>query len=67
MQTIQFSMGIGFVYKQLNVKSLLFQTIQFSLRTVPMSKTVLLQTIPFSISTLFKYRNSFISNNTVQR
>ena len=32
-QTIQFSLSIVFVYKQLNVKIVLFQTIQFSIST----------------------------------
>ena len=35
-------------------KSVLFQTIQFSVSTVSMSKTVPFQTIQFSISTQFK-------------
>ena len=34
-------------------KTVLFQTIQFSISTVSMSKTVLFQTIQFSINTLF--------------
>ena len=38
------------LYKQL----VLFQTIQFSVNTVSMSKTVPFQAIPFSISTQFK-------------
>ena len=39
-----------FVYTQLNVKTVLFETIQFNLSTVSMLKTVLFQTILFSIS-----------------
>ena len=37
----------------LNIKTVLFQTIQFSVSTVSMTKTVLFQTIQFSISTQF--------------
>ena len=40
IQTILFSISIDFVYTQLNVKTVLFQTIQFSVSTVSMSKTV---------------------------
>ena len=44
----------SFVYIQLNVKTVLYQTIQLCVSTVSMSKTVLFQTIQFSISTQFK-------------
>ena len=54
IQTIQFSMSIVFVYTQLNIKTVPFQTIPFSISTVLMSKTVLFQTIQFSISTQLK-------------
>ena len=37
----------------MNVKTILFQTIQFRVITVSMSKTVLFQIIQFSISTQF--------------
>ncbi len=58
---IQFSISIDFVYTQLNVKTVLYLTIQFSVSTVSMSKTapfqiiqfiqtVLIQKIQFSIS-----------------
>ena len=53
IQTIQFSISIDFVYTLLNVKTVLFQTIQFRVRTVSMPKTVPFQTIQFSISTQF--------------
>ena len=53
IEIIQFSISIGFVYTQSNVKTILFQTIQFSVSTVSLSKTVLLQTIQFCISTQF--------------
>ncbi len=45
VQTIQFRMSIDFVYTQLNVKIVLYLTIQFSVSTVSMSKTVAFQTI----------------------
>ena len=41
------------MYTQLNVKRVLFQTIQFNVCTVSMSKTDLFQPIQFSISTQF--------------
>ena len=53
LDTILFSISIVFVYRELNVKTVLFQTIQFSINTVSMSKKVLFQTIQFSISTQF--------------
>ena len=53
IQTIQFSISIVFVYTQLNIKTVLFQTIQFGISTVLMSKTVLFQAIQFSMSTQF--------------
>ena len=46
-------MSIVFVCTQLNVKAVLFQTIQFSKGTVSMSKIVMFQTIQFYISTRF--------------
>ena len=49
IRTIQSDISIGFYYTQLNVKTILFQTIQFSISTVSMSKKVLFQTIQFSI------------------
>ena len=42
-----------FLPTQLNVKTVLFQTIRFSVSTVSISKTVLFQVIQFSISTQF--------------
>ena len=43
-----------FVYKQLNIKTVLFQTIQFSVSTqFQCEKTVQFQTIQFDISTQF--------------
>ena len=41
----------------------LYKTIQFSVSTVSMSKTVQFQTIQFSISTQFKCKYSFIVKN----
>ena len=43
IQPIQFNISIGLVYTQLNVKTVPFQTIQFSVSTVSMSRTVLLK------------------------
>ena len=40
----------SFVYSRLNVKTVLYQTIQFSVSTVLMSKTVPFQTNQFSIN-----------------
>ena len=39
IQTVQYSICIVFVHTQLNVGTVLFQTIQFSLSTVSLSKT----------------------------
>ena len=47
IQTILFSISIDFVYTQLNVKTVLYYTIQFSVSTVTF------QTIQFSISLQF--------------
>ena len=47
IQVIQFSINIDFVYTQLNVKAVLYQTIQFIVSTVSMSKTALFQIIQF--------------------
>ena len=52
-QTIQFSIRIVFIYKQLNVKTVLYQAIQFSISTVSISKTILFQTIQSSICIQF--------------
>ena len=49
-------MSIDFVYTQLNVKTDIFQKIQFSVSTVSMSKTVLFQTIQFSIQIQFHFK-----------
>ena len=47
-------MSTGFLFKELNVKTVLYTRIQFSVRTVSMSKAVPFQTIQFSISPQFK-------------
>ena len=47
-------MSTDFVYEQLNVKTVLYYAIQFSVSTVSMSKTVSFQTIQFNISMQFK-------------
>ena len=44
---MQFSISIVFIYTQLNVKTVLFQTVQFSINTVSMPQTILFQTNPF--------------------
>ena len=59
IQTIQFSISIDLVYTQLNVKTVIYQTIQFSVITVSMSKTVPFQTIQFNISTQFNCQKYF--------
>ena len=52
-QRIQFSISIVFVYTQLNIETVLFQAIQFSVNTQLNVKTVLFQVIQFSIRTQF--------------
>ena len=56
---IQFCISIDFVYTQLNVKTVLFQKIQFSERIVSMPKILPSQTILFSISTQSKGKYQF--------
>ena len=51
---------MGFVYTQLNDKTFRFQTIQFSVSTVSISKAVPFQTIQIIV-----YKNSSISYNSV--
>ena len=63
IQLIQFSISTDFVYTQLNVKTVLYQTIQFTVNTVSLSKTVPFQIIPFSISTQFKCKYGLIVSN----
>ena len=67
IQLIQFSIST-FVYTQLNVKAVLYITIQFSvsqfsISRFSMSKTVLFQTIHLSISTQFKFKQSLFVKN----
>ncbi len=52
IQRIQFSISINFVYTQLNVKTNLCSTLQFSVRTVPKSKTVPFQTKTFLLQAI---------------
>ena len=61
IQKLQFSISIDFVYAQLNVKTVLYQTIQFSDSKVPMSKTVQFQAIQFSISISLNISTQFNS------
>ena len=56
----QFNYQKHFYYKLFKQ---LYITIQFSVSTVSISKTVEFQTIQFSISTQFKYNYSFIEKN----
>ena len=56
--TIQFSISIVFVYTQLNVKTVLFPTIQFSIVQFQYQKIVLFWAIQFSIDTQFKCKSS---------
>ena len=53
IQIIQFSISIVFVYTLLNVKTILFRTIQFCMSTQFKCQTVLFQAIRLSISTQF--------------
>ena len=55
IQPVQFSISIDFVYTQLNIKTVLFQKIQFNVSTITMLKTAQFQIIQFSISTQFKF------------
>ena len=61
IQLIQFSISSYFVYTQLNVKTVLYITIQFSVSKVSMSKTVPFQTIQISISMQFQTTQFSIS------
>ena len=54
------SNSVNFVYTQINVKIVLYITIQFSVITVSMSKTLPFQTIQFSISTQFKCKYNLL-------
>ena len=60
IQIIQFSINIDFLYTQLNIKIVLYITIQFSVTTVSMSKAVPFQTIQVCISTQFQCKYSLI-------
>ena len=61
-ELIQFSISTDSVYTQLNVKTVLYQTIQFNVSTVS-SKIVPFQTIQFRISMQFKCKYSLIVKN----
>ena len=61
-QTIQFSISSFFFCTQLNIKPVLYLSIQFTIITqFHCQKTVLFQTIHFSISSPFQYQTSSIS------
>ena len=63
IQLIQFSISTDFIYPQLNVKTVLYYTIQVSVSTFSISKTIPFQTIQFSISMRFKCKYSLIVKN----
>ena len=69
IQTIQFSISIvfffAFVFIQLNVKTVIFQTILLSVSIILISKTVLFHAIQFSVSMWLKCQNYPISSNSV--
>ena len=58
-QAIHFSQAV----LQLNVKTVLYQTIQFSVNTVSIKKNVLFKIIQFSMSTQFKCKYGLIVKN----
>ena len=64
IQLIQFSISSDFLYTQVNVKTVPYQTIQFSVSKVSMSKTVAFQTIQLSISTQFKCKYTVYLSKT---
>ena len=59
----QFNCQKHFYFKLFRLFKQLYITIQFSVSTVSMSKTVQFQTIQFRISTQFKYKCSLIVKN----
>ena len=59
----QFNSRKHFYFKQFNLFKQLYITIQLSVSTVSMSKTVQFQTIQFSISIQFKCKYSLIVKN----
>ena len=59
----QFNRQKHFYFKLFSLFKQLYITIQFSVRTVSMSKTVPFQTIQFSISMQFKCKYSLIVKN----
>ena len=59
----QFDCQKLFYFKLFSLLKQLYITIQFSVSTVSMSKTVQFQTIQFSISTQFKCKYSLIVKN----
>ena len=61
--SIQFTSQKHFYFKLFSLFKQLYITIQFSVSTVSMSKTVQFQTIQFGISTQFKCKSSLILRN----
>ena len=64
IQPIQSSRSTDFVYTQLNVKTNLYQTIQFSVSRVSISKTDPFPTIQLGISTQFKCKYTVYLSKT---
>ena len=56
----QFNCQKYFYFKQFSLFKQLYITIQFSVSTVSMSKTVQFETIQFNISTQFKFKDNLI-------
>ena len=63
IQTFQFIMRIAFILSQLNLKTVLFQTIQVSVSTISISKPCLFQTILLGVYTQFTCQNSSFSSS----
>ena len=64
IRLIQFSMGIDFLYTQLYIETVLYETIQFSISTQFKCKySLIVKNI--SISSYSVYSNSLNSNNSV--
>ena len=53
------------MFSQLNITTVLFQTIQFTVSTVSISKTILFQVIQFSKSTQFSSRSPVVSMDKI--
>ena len=65
VQSVYYTVTADWVIHRVNVKTVLFQIIQFSISTQFWCQTLLFRAIQFSISTQFKCQNSSILNNSV--